>query len=260
MLTPEEIRTKKRDWCRARAAESKALRVYEIIQGKAKRQVLPEGAIEELRSRLEIDETSKTGLRWKDVDKNRKNLRGKPAGGPGGRDKSYFIICNFCIQGVLYKILVAHIVWMLKTNKGVPAGFVLNHKNRIRKDNRFENLTLETVSSNNVNKATTGKSGYKNVHVHGKEKYISNFRWLGTQYRSIVNDLSVHACYVYVLGWELLTSGTVPLACVKSQTDEYLCGSELEKAMKECVDKDISITPPKYKTLHEYIASVEGSC
>jgi hypothetical protein len=259
MLTAEELRTKKRDWCRTRAAESKALRVYEIIQGKAKRQVLPEGAIEELRSRLEIDETSKTGLRWKDVDKNRKHLRGKPAGGPGGRDESYFIISNFCIQGVLYQILVAHIVWMLTTNEMIKPGFVVNHKNRIRKDNRFENLTLETYSSNNTNRATIGKSGYKNVHVHGK-KYIANFAWLGIQYRSAVNALSVHACYVFVLGWGLLTSGKVPLACVKSQTDEYLCGSELEKAMNECADKGIPITPPKYKTLYEYIASVEGSC
>ena len=258
MLTAEELRTYKRNWSRARAAESKASRKYLVIQGKAKRQVFPEGTIEELRSRLEIDETSETGLRWKDVDKNRKHLRGKPAGSLGGNKCTYFAICNIRIQDALYKILVSHIVWMLVTNEMIKAGFVVNHKNRIRTDNRFENLTLETYSSNNTNKATTGKSGYKNVHVHG-EKYISNFAWLGISYRSAVNALSVHACYVFVLGWELLTSGKVPIGCVKSQTDEYLCGSDLERAMKECADKGIPITPPKYKTLYEYIASVEGS-
>jgi hypothetical protein len=253
------------DYFRKRSKESKPLRVYAVIKGKSKRQVFPEGAIEELRSRLEIDETSETGLRWKDVDKNRKHLRGKPAGGPGGKDESYFVICNFCIQGILYKILVSHIVWMLATNEMIKAGLVVNHKNRIRKDNRFENLTLETYSSNNTNKAATGKSGYKNVNIYKKENkggeevitYRSRFSWEGVDYCSVSNALSVHACYVFVLGWELLTSGKVPLACVKSQTDEYLCGSELERAMKECADKGIPITPPKYKTLYEYIASVE---
>jgi hypothetical protein len=264
MLTPSERRTYSKNWCRAEAAKSKASRKYLIIQGKSKRQVFPEGTIEELRSRLEIDETSKTGLRWKDVDKNRKNVRGKPAGGLGGNNESYFVICNMRIQGTLYRILVAHIVWMLATNEMIKAGFVVNHKNRIRTDNRFENLTLETYSSNNTNKATTGKSGYKNVHIYkrknkdGKEIiiYMAKFGWAGVDYCTSINALSVHACYVFVLGWKLLTSGKVPLGCVKSQTDEYLCGADLERAMKECADKGIPITPPKYKTLYEYIASV----
>jgi hypothetical protein len=157
---------------------------------------------------------------------------------------------------------------MLATNKMIEAGFVVNHKNRIRTDNRFENLTLETINSNSTNRKSLSFSGYKNVHIFkridktGKEtiRYIAKFCWVGFEYWTVMNHLSAHACYVFLLGWELLTSGAVPLACVKSQTDEYLCGSDLKRALKECKKQGIAVKRPKYKTLYEYIASVEGSC
>jgi hypothetical protein len=47
---------------------------------------------------------------------------------------------------------------------------------------------------------------------------------------------------------------------VKYQIEEYLEGTYLKRALAECKKQGIAVKRPKYKTLYEYIASVEGSC
>jgi hypothetical protein len=64
--------------------------------------------------------------------------------------------------------------------------------------------------------------------------------------------------YAFVLGWEILTSGQIPLKYIKSKSLEYLDGTYLQKALAECAKQGIAVTPPKFKTLYEYIASVES--
>lgn len=39
-----------------------------------------------------------------------------------------------------------HLVWWQNTGKTVPKGFLLHHKNEKKRDNRFSNLELKSVS------------------------------------------------------------------------------------------------------------------
>ena len=94
-----------------------------------------------------------------------------------------------CVQvgGSLYR--VHNLVWLFHGFL-IPDGYVVDHKNRVRNDNRISNLRLATYSENNINSKirSSNKSGFKGVHwnkqsnswrasikVNGRAKCLGNF-------------------------------------------------------------------------------------
>jgi len=223
---------------------------------KSRRIVLPDDIIYQLRSRFIVDPTSKTGLRWKMEDNIRTNLRGKPAG-YDRRDGYYFI--NLRLNGVAYKIGNSHVVWMLSKNEFIPCDKVINHINRNPSDNNIVNLEVCSYSGNNINRKCTSKSGYKNVHLSYVNKvglFIGRIRF--NKKTTVTKSCSSpHEAFIHL--WNLLTSGRIPLEFLRYQPTEFQDGIYLEKALRECKKAGISCEV-KYRTLREYIASVESSC
>lgn len=91
----------------------------------------------------------------------------------------------FRLQSSGKKALLAHrVVWILH-NGPIPEGMVIDHINRIRDDNRIENLRLATISDNNSNCGVRShcKSGAKYIattkegrfHVRIKRKSYGSF-------------------------------------------------------------------------------------
>ena len=227
-----------------------------VMVGKLKRVELPTGIIAILKDRFRIDETSKTGLRWSDSSCNKSYTKGKEAGNLSIH--GYYNI-GIHVGPTLYKFGVARIIWMIANTMIIEPGMAIDHKNRQRDDNRIVNLQLGSINSNNVNRSN-GLCVYKNVRAKtgscGK-RFLAAFTFLGIRYYTkCVASLDA----AFLLGWELLTSGEVPLAYVKSQSNEWKDGTYLKRALAECKKQGIAVKRPKFKTLHEYIASVEGSC
>lgn len=121
-------------------------------------------------------------LIWK-VRVNPRSKVGEPAG-------------FYCQNGYFYislnskKCKRARAIWEMH-NGAIPDGMVVDHINRIRTDDRIENLRLATVSDNlyNTKKRENTKSAYKGVKKHmkhlsysartsekGKEIYLGNFK------------------------------------------------------------------------------------
>lgn len=80
------------------------------------------------------------------------------------------------IQGTYY---FAHrIIWEMH-NSEIPAGLVIDHINRVRSDNRVENLRICTLQQNHFNrsKQINNKSGFKGVSWHKqKQKWVAQIK------------------------------------------------------------------------------------
>ena len=250
------MRNKKKDKIRRAADRVKRKKVveYVVIVGKKVRVKYPEDIVNRLADRFIVDPKSRTGLRWTESDINKRNLRGREAGYL--RNRGYFFV-NVVIHSISYSLQVANIVWMLANGKIVKDSEVIDHDNTNRLDNRIENLISTPTSLNNINRKKWAKSAsiYKNVIINHVSKFIASFRYRGKVWHTKVVS-SQH--YAFVLGWQLLTSGEVPLEYIKAQSLEYLEGTYLKRALAECAKEGIAVKRPKYKTLYEYIASVEG--
>jgi hypothetical protein len=229
---------------------------YVLISGRKRKLKLPITALDVFKERLEIDKTSKSGLRWKNVEANSCAIRGKEAGSIRDKKNKYYCVC-VTFNSNDYKIQAANIVWMLAFNKLIDDDKIIDHKNGLSTDNSVENLDMKNTSQNHINRSSWNKSGYKNVCKTVNNTFVSVYRYLGRRYSCKIAKTPYQS---FIIGWELMTSGSLPLECIKSQPEELLDGSELKRALAECKKQGIAVTPPKYKTLYEYIASVEGSC
>lgn len=254
MIDKEEHNRKERQARRVSAAA----KTYTMV-GKIKIVDLPANILDVLRERFRVDEFSKTGLRWVDSSINRPDCRGKEAGTVIGPSRGYYYI-NIVINSIKYKLSVARIVWMMVNNEIIEPGMQIDHRNKKRDDNRISNLQVCSASANNINRYYSSNS-YKNILVDRRKfpprRFRFAFKFLGKRY--VTKSASTEDS-AFLLSWELLTSGKVPLACIKAQSLEYLDGSDLKRALAECAKQAIAVTTPKYKTLYEYIASVEGFC
>jgi hypothetical protein len=250
------VRNKKAEKIRKAADRVKRKKVveYVVIVGKKVRVKYPEDIVNRLADRFIIDSKSRTGLRWTESDINKCNLRGREAGYL--RTHGYFFV-NVVIHSVSYSLQVANIVWMLANGKIVKDSEVIDHDNNNRLDNRIENLISIPSYLNNINKkkCTKSASSYKNVIISTRPNFRAAFKYMGKRWctKSVPSQ---H--YAFILGWQLLTSGEVPLEYIKAQSLEYLEGTYLKRALAECAKEGIVVKRPKYKTLHEYIASVEA--
>jgi hypothetical protein len=253
----DKIKALKAAWSKKRRAVKKE---YVIISGKQKRVKYPNNIVDILDTRFKVSRCSKTGLRWSDSDANKYWLRGQEAGYFMGAG---YLFVSITIDSVSYTIQVANIVWMLTHKKTIEEGKIIDHINHNRSDNRIENLRSDDCTHNAINCSHKKAYGYPNVRVkkfYGSTKveyFVASFTCLGTTWCSkYVRSQD----YAFVLGWELLISGQIPLRYIKSKTLEYLDGTYLQRALAECAKQGTAVTPPKFKTLYEYIASVEGSC
>ena len=228
-----------------------------IMFGNLKVVVLPADTIATLHDRFKVDETFEAGLKWSDSSANKPHLRGNKAGCFYSSVGYYYV--RIFIGGVKYQLSVARVIWMMINNKIIEPGMVINHINRKRDDNRIANLEVVTPGLNNINRAAAGSSSYKNVYNDPRTicTFFARFKLLGKQYYSKYALSEDSAC---IAGWEALTSGKIPLELIKSQSNEWKDGTYLKRALAECKKQGIAVTPPKFKTLYEYIASVEGSC
>ncbi len=80
--------------------------------------------------------------------------------------KGYRIICLNYTQYYAHRL-----VWIL--HKGdIPDGLQIDHRNRVKHDNRIGNLRLGTGSQNQHNrtKSANNKSGFKGVFLNGQRK------------------------------------------------------------------------------------------
>jgi hypothetical protein len=238
---------------------NQALKNHTVI-GKSKEVKLPAETLATLHDRFRVDESSKTGLRWSESSINKPHCMGKEAGiltGSCNPALSYYYI-ELKIGGVKYRMGVARVIIMMVNNIIIDPGMCVNHINRNRKDNRIVNLEVTTTGLNNVNCVRKRFCSYKNVNIARSKPstpFFACFRFLGKCYKTRPVASEDHAL---MLGWELITSGEVPLVYIKSQIDEWKDGTYLQRALAECKKQGIAVTPPKFKTLHEYIASVES--
>lgn len=101
-------------------------------------------------------ETSPSGLRWKVTRSN----RAKKGSVAGSKDKDGYYQVK--LLGKSYK---AHrIVWFLH-NGEIPAGLEIDHKDRIRDNNKIDNLVLKTHRRNCLN--TTSSRNFTGVQPSG---------------------------------------------------------------------------------------------
>lgn len=83
------------------------------------------------------------------------------------------------LDGITY--LQHRIIWLLMTGSFPEEPLVIDHKNRIKTDNRWDNLRLVTVSENTHNQVallSTNTSGFAGV-----KKYIDGKRWIAYMYQ-----------------------------------------------------------------------------
>lgn len=83
----------------------------------------------------------------------------------GSPDKAGYLIVGF--NNKIYK--VHRVIWEIMVG-GVPDGYVIDHINNNKRDNRLENLRLATRSENECNKRVrkSSRSGIKNVVWNGQ--------------------------------------------------------------------------------------------
>jgi hypothetical protein len=128
-----------------------------------------------IREALELDPTSRTGLRWKRRPRHHfptergwkisnGKFAGKPAGGERGSDrgKQYFAVR---INDVKY--MCHRIVYLLAFGVD-PKELYIDHINGNVKNNSPENLRLATNAQNQWNRGAyrNNTSGFKGVHWH----------------------------------------------------------------------------------------------
>lgn len=98
-------------------------------------------------------------------NKVQRNTRAKASTKVGWMNDSGYLITTVCTK----KYRLHHIVWMMH-NGSIPEGYEIDHINRLRSDNRIENLRLATRHEQNLNlSCRVSKSGETGVVFNKKD-------------------------------------------------------------------------------------------
>ena len=112
----------------------------------------------------------------------------RTSGAIAGTEKDGYVQIN-----VLRRICKAHrLAWLFVTGEWPPKGFVIDHVNRVRSDNRWSNLRLADPSQNGMNSGirSDNSTGVTGVYRHspdndwwqakvclgGKTRHVGTFR------------------------------------------------------------------------------------
>ena len=101
------------------------------------------------------DESSPTCLRYNYNTSNNKSKKGKHTGTSTGNN--YYKVCVM-IEGKKKYLQAHNVVWWLH-NGDIPKGYIIDHINHVKTDNRISNLRLVTESENQWNKVQVKDSG-----------------------------------------------------------------------------------------------------
>ena len=133
------------------------------------RKILPD--LETLDRLLRLD--PETGILWWRVKVPKMRPGGYAGSARGSRGYRSIMIC-----GILYP--VHRVVWKLHWREEPPE--YIDHENRVRTDNRPENLRVATAAENQANAKTprNNTSGIKGVCYHkGQKAWMASFRLNG---------------------------------------------------------------------------------
>lgn len=109
---------------------------------------------------IACDQTSPSGLRW-----IRSNSNVRTAGSVAGYKSS----AGYWYVTFQRKQIKAHrLVYFLTHGVWPPSHMIIDHRNRVRGDNRPDNLRLATKAQNcqNTKRRSDNTSGYKGVNFH----------------------------------------------------------------------------------------------
>jgi hypothetical protein len=101
------------------------------------------------------------------------------------------------VEGV--RVLRSRAVWVMHHGP-IPDGMVIDHINRIKTDDRIENLRLASSSQNSCNqkKKNVAKSGLPGVYPNGCGRWFSHIKMNGKQHHlgTFETKDEAHAAYV----------------------------------------------------------------
>lgn len=110
-----------------------------------------------------------------DLEEGRLYRKKRIGRGKDGRHAGYFNKVGYRILKIDYIDYFEHnLIWFLTKGVWPPKGFEVDHKNRVKSDNRPCNLRLATRSQNTANVAPgkNNTTGYRGVYPsHQKGKY-----------------------------------------------------------------------------------------
>lgn len=148
---------------------------------KEETSLLPEKYSESLKEYLKYDESSESGLRWiAKISKNSTQAVGDVAGSIDTSDGYWKI------HGLGYHYKVHRLVWYMYNGK-IPDGFMIDHINGNRSDNRIINLRLVTREGNARNR---GKNK-NNTSGHNMISYYEGYNHRGTLIQKYTAAISV---------------------------------------------------------------------
>ncbi len=98
------------------------------------------------------------------------------------------------------KLIGVHRLMLLAFVGPPPSGFVSDHKNRVRSDNRIENLRYVSLSVNNHNRTSVTNHGFKGVHFYPKpltKPWSAEIKCNGKHTRSHYYRTAKEAAFAY---------------------------------------------------------------
>lgn len=126
--------------------------------------------------KLQYDPTIPEGLRWK-VKPAWSVCTGDPAG-------SLYGCGYYAIKTTKCREYNHRLIWMM-FHGDIPKDKIVDHKNRIRTDNRIDNLRLASKSESQCNrvKQVNNRSGYKGVAMMRDGRFKAEIAKHGVRYR-----------------------------------------------------------------------------
>jgi hypothetical protein len=116
-----------------------------------------------------------------------------------------------------------NLAWLYMKGEAAPDGFTVDHDDRVRGNNRWENLRLATRAQQNANQAanSTSKTGVRGVHSDGKGKYRARIKVNGKSLSLGTFDTIAEGAAAYAAkARELYGDFACPNACVNANKKE----------------------------------------